>query len=278
MLKQISSLVISNQEIAHQIYLLRVEAPDIAVSSHPGQFVMIRCGSKLTLNRPFSIHQVNSNKVISFLINKLGFSGIPDKRHTNNEKIAVNHGAGTHWLSQCNQGDTIELLGPLGRGFQVNPDSDKLLLVAGGIGIAPLVYLAQQMSNQKKSITLLLGARTSSALYPQQFLPPQLKTIIATEDGSTGNKGMVTDMLDKLINEYDQVFACGPFQMYRAIFNLMHRNSINRDIQISLETRMGCGFGICYGCSIKTERGIKTVCKDGPVFNIREIIWETVKL
>lgn len=278
-MRQISAIISSNKELSPGIHMLNAEAPHIAALAQPGQFVMIRCGSNLTLNRPLSIHQVISNKSISFLFNVVNLSGSvsldtiqPEKR-----KIAAK-GEGTLWLSNRHPGDTLDLLGPLGNGFCVYPESKRLLLIAGGIGIAPLAYLARQALNQGKSVTLVLGSRTASGLYPRKLLPDELENVITTEDGSVGKKGKVTDVIIPLIDESDQIFACGPFPMYHAIFDLIQQNSINKNVQISLETRMGCGFGICFGCSIKTKHGIKTVCREGPIFNMEEILWQEVTL
>jgi dihydroorotate dehydrogenase electron transfer subunit len=277
-LKQTSAIVKTNEEISPGINLLSVEAPGIAAFSQPGQFVMIRCGPNFPLNRPFSIHQVIDNKNISFLINILCFSENSTKARRQSNENMTTKGTGTLWLSQCREGDTLELLGPLGNGFHFNPTSKHLLLIAGGIGIAPLTYLAEQLLKQEKSITLVMGSHTVSSLYPQRLLPGKIKTIVTTEDGSAGEKGRVTDVIQSLLDEFDQIFACGPFPMYKAIFDLAQQNHIHKEIQISLETRMGCGFGVCYGCSIKTMHGMKTVCKDGPVFNLNDIIWQEVRL
>jgi dihydroorotate dehydrogenase electron transfer subunit len=101
---------------------------------------------------------------------------------------------------------------------------------------------------------------------------------IATEDGSKGKKGLITDFMPDVLNKYDQAFACGPVNMYRTIAGILDSMHYDRHFQISLEVRMGCGFGICYGCTIKTETGLKQVCKDGPVFNIKQINWGWVKV
>jgi dihydroorotate dehydrogenase electron transfer subunit len=183
-------------------------------------------------------------------------------------------GRGTHWLSQRQAGDSLDLLGPLGNGYTVYPDAKNLLLVAGGIGIAPLVFLAQKASGLGCSITLLLGARTAAELYPKNLLPAKLKLITATEDGEKGHKGMITDLLPDYINWADQVFACGPLPMYQAMARMPQLR--NKPVQISLEVRMGCGLGICYGCTIKTRNGLKQVCKDGPVFELNDILWDEV--
>jgi dihydroorotate dehydrogenase electron transfer subunit len=237
-----------------RVYLIWVESPPLARTSKPGQFVMVRCGEETVLRRPLSIHQQADNARLALLFSVVG--------------------KGTHWLSQCQAGDTIDLLGPLGNGFSINHDSQNLLLVAGGIGIAPLCFLAQQASNQGRSVKLLLGTPTASQLYPKNLLPPETELITTTEDGTVGRKGMVTDLLPDTINWADQIFVCGPTPMYHNIARRNQQLLRGKPTQISLEARMGCGLGVCYGCTVKTRRGTKQVCKDGPIFDLGDIIWE----
>ena len=238
------------------VHLVCAKAPGIAATARPGQFVMMNCGQELTLRRPLSIHQVANSNQLYLLFNIVG--------------------KGTLWLSHCQKGDSLDLLGPLGNSFSIEPASKKMLLLAGGIGIAPLTFLAQQAIGQGKSVTLLLGASTANQLYPQQALPGGIQTIVTTEDGSAGKKGMLTDILPDFIDWADQIYACGPLAMYQTIAT--QKQHMEKPIQISLEVRMGCGLGACYGCSIKTRHGMKQVCRDGPVFNLEEIIWQEVKI
>ena len=162
----------------------------------------------------------------------------------------------------------LDLLGPLGHGFEIS--SRALLLLAGGIGIAPLVALAEKGIADGAQVTLVLGAPKKAQLYPPHLLPAEAKLVVATEDGSVGRKGMVTDLLAELAPEADQIFACGPVSMYRAIAALIKGE---KSVQVSMEVRMGCGFGGCYGCGIETKKGVKLVCQDGPVFDLKDIIW-----
>jgi len=261
-LKQVSATIISNTPLFEYLraryYLICAKAPEIAAAARPGQFVMVNCGQELTLRRPLSIHRVSNSGQLHLLFS-----------------IA---GKGTFWLSQRQKGEPLDLLGPLGNGFSIEPTSRNLLLVAGGIGIAPLTFLAQQALAQGKSVTLLLGARMKKGLYPQKRLPAGIETIITTEDGSAGRKGMITDVLPDFIDWVDQIYACGPLAMYQRIASQRQQQHMKKTIQISLEVRMGCGLGACYGCSIKTRHGMKQVCKDGPVFNLEEILWQEVKI
>jgi len=240
------------------VHLIWLESPKIIAI--PGQFVMVHCGKGSVLRRPLSIHQ---------LVNKKGEA-----------KLALLFkvvGQGTHWLSQRQAGDTIDLLGPLGNGYSVQPTSTNLLLVAGGIGIAPLSFLAQE-TNRSQSVTLLLGAATATQLYPQHLLSPHTETVIATEDGTAGKKGLISDLLPDFIDWADQVFACGPVAMYQAMASRTKQLLKAKSAQISLEVRMGCGLGVCYGCTLKTKTGLKQVCQDGPVFNLDDILWDELPL
>ncbi len=238
--------------------LICVEAPEIVAAAKAGQFVTVRCGETLILRRPLSIHQSTDSKYLHLLF-----------------KIV---GKGTIWLSQRQKGEKLDLIGPLGKGFSIEPASKKLLLVAGGIGIAPLVLLAKNAASEGRSVKLLLGARTKDGLYPRKYLPGGIETIIATEDDSDGEKGRVTDILARYIDWADQIYACGPLGMYKAIAEQKQQWLNNKPVQVSLEVRMGCGIGACFSCSIKTKNGMKQVCRDGPVFNLDEVILEEVRI
>jgi len=221
-----------------------------------GQFVMVRCGEECVLPRPFSIHQVNDDKVALW--------------------IAVwEEGKGTQWLAQRQAGDTVELVGPLGNNYEIQSDSHKLLLLAGGVGIAPLYFLAQEAAMRQCSVILIHGASTEINLYPEPYLKkiaPEIELVTVTEDGSAGKKGKITELIPKYIDWADQIFACGPLGMYQAMAQMTELRS--KPVQISLEVRMGCGRGVCYGCTVKTKSGLKQVCTDGPVFDLDDILWD----
>jgi dihydroorotate dehydrogenase electron transfer subunit len=240
------------------VHLMELKSAGIAAGAKPGQFVMVGCDSSYgrLLRRPISIHRV-SGDVIAFLFAVVG--------------------TGTEWLAQRQPGENIDLLGPLGNGFSLEPQSHNLLLLAGGMGIAPLHFLAQEALKTQRSIKLLIGARTASLIPPFHFLPEGVETIIATEDGTAGEKGLVTALLPRYAGLADQILACGPVPMYRAMAD-KYRTALNgKNVQISLEVRMGCGLGFCYACTINTRQGLKQVCKDGPVFNLEEVIWEELR-
>ena len=234
--------------------LMWLHCPQIAQEVRPGQFVMVRCGEECTLPRPFSIHQVDDEGNIA-----LFFAVWKD-------------GKGTNWLSQCQKGDTVEMFGPLGNGYSVQSGSPKLLLLAGGIGIAPLYLLAQEAQRRQCWVTLLHGASAATHLYPQD-MPTGIKLITLTVDGSAGQKGMITDFLPDYVERADQIFACGPTSMYHTMA-VQKQQFRGKPAQISLEVRMGCGLGVCYGCTVKTRTGLKQVCKDGPIFDLDDILWD----
>jgi len=238
------------------VYLLWLQSPQIASIAQPGQFVMVRCGEDTLLRRPLSIHRLANGKSSGKFA--LLFSVV---------------GKGTHWLSQRQAGTDIDLLGLSGSGYSIHSASRNLLLLAGGIGIAPLGFLAQEALNQGRSVTLLLGASTAAQLYPSNLLPPEAKVIIASEDGTAGQKGVITDLLPDFVGWADQIFACGPVSMYRAMAARKQQLLKGKSTRVSLEVRMGCGRGVCYGCTVKTKNGLKQVCTDGPVFDLDDILW-----
>ena len=257
-LKQVAATVISNVELMPGHHLICVEAPDIVATAKAGQFLTIRCGEALILRRPLSIHKLADSKYLYLLFKTVG--------------------KGTIWLSERQKGEKLDLIGPLGNGFSIEPASKKLLLAAGGIGIAPLVFLAQKALGEGRSVKLLSGARKKDALYPKKLLPNGIETIITTEDGSDGEKGKVTDILPGYADWADQIYACGPLAMYKTIADQRQQWQNKKPVQVSLEVRMGCGIGACFSCSIKTKDGMKRVCRDGPVFNLDEVILEEVKI
>jgi dihydroorotate dehydrogenase electron transfer subunit len=165
----------------------------------------------------------------------------------------------------------VYLWGPLGRGYAVGRTSQNLLLVAGGIGVAPLVWLAEEAVNAGKSVTLVAGARSARQVFPPSLLPPEVEVAVVTEDGSAGRKGLATEAFAELLEWSDQVFACGPNAMFEAMARIARAARVRRSVQVLLEERMGCGTGICYGCAVKTRKGMRLVCKDGPRFDIRDI-------
>ncbi len=247
--------VISIQKVMPEMFLLKVNSQDIASHAKPGQFAMVGCDSGYgrLVRRPISIHQVEG-KTVSFLFAVVG--------------------TGTEWLAQRKRKDKIDLLGPMGNGFSILPESRNLLLLAGGMGVAPLNFLAENAQKDGYSVRLLTGARTVSLICPPELLPQNAECIAVTEDGTAGEKGLVTAFLPQYTEWADQVFACGPIPMYQAMSIQRQTLALKNHIQISLEVRMGCGLGFCYACTVGTRQGLKQVCKDGPVFNLEDVMWD----
>jgi len=258
-MKQIKAKIISTIEVMPGTHLVRLEAPEIAAAALPGQFVMAGCGGDTTLPRPLSVHRVDGDSL------SLLFSAV---------------GKGTRRLAQRKKGDILDIFGPLGNGFRIEPDAENLLLVAGGMGIAPLVFLADTAAGEGKKVTIIAGAHSADCLLPistsQRLFdggmhPASIHVVNATDDGSEGFRGPATELIPAYLDEVDQIFACGPVEMYRTMSASYHNYKI--PVQVSLEIMMGCGMGVCYGCTIKTKSGLKQVCKDGPVFDMGEVEW-----
>ena len=265
-MKQILATVVSKGEPIDGLYrpngrsilfsqTIRLNCPEIARKAKPGQFVLVYCGEECLLPRPFSIHQVKNMEDLALYF------------------AVLEGGKGTTWLSQRKEGDEIVLSEPLGNGFSVKLDSHNLLLVAGGMGIAPLAFLAQEALNKGSEVTLIYGTAVKHR-YPEVLLPFGVKLVATTDDGSVGYRGLVTDLIPEYADWADQVFACGPLPMYKAMARMPELR--NKAVQISLEVRMACGRGLCYGCSIKTRGGMKKVCQDGPVFGLGDIVWDEI--
>jgi dihydroorotate dehydrogenase electron transfer subunit len=263
-----------------EYYIIRILAPEIANSCTPGQFVMVKCGAGVILRRPISIHSADSHKgEIELLFSlSLPVKAKPILSPPHQPEQMTVSSKGTNWLKSQKKGNSIEVLGPLGNGFLISADSRHILLVAGGIGIAPLRFLAEECTKLGKDCSLLIGARTATGVYPVRKLPKGIKPSVSTEDGSLGIRRTVTQLIADHISLVDQVFACGPKAMYVEMARQQRHYRWTQEIQVSLELRMGCGFGVCYGCSIKTRQGLRKVCRDGPVFNIKDIIWQEVNL
>lgn len=251
---QVKAPVLSNRQVMAGTRLVWLEAPQMAAEAKPGQFIMVRCGDETVLPRPLSVHCVEGGNVaVLFMV----------------------RGKGTEWLAGRRKGQSVTVFGPLGNGFTVDVKAKTLLLVAGGIGIAPLCLLAERAIEQRKRVVLLHGAATAKQLYPVERLPSGVESVLATDDGTEGHKGLITSLLHEYAPAADQIFACGPLPMYRAMAQHGKKMGIEgKRVQVSLEMRMGCGVGVCYGCTIRTRHGLKQACKDGPVFELQEIVWD----
>ncbi len=251
-----SARVLSHQQLYQDTFLMWLSCPPVARGAAPGRFLMIHCaqGYDPLLPRPMSFHR---------------FRDADDRR-----QFAILYdvrGRGTAWLSQRQPGEELTVFGPLGKGYAVNRDAQNLLLVAGGLGVAAVIALAEEATGRGKAVTLLQGARTASKLYPPEELPKEVEVLSATDDGSAGHRGRVTDLLADHLPWADQLFACGPNAMFRSMSQVMGEARSRKPVQALLEERMGCGTGVCYGCAVFARRGVKLVCKDGPRFELRDV-------
>lgn len=255
----------ANQRVSAGHYHLTLAAPGLARQVRPGQFaqVLVNTACHPLLRRPLSILGVRTGSGrVSFLYRVVG--------------------QGTALLAGRTAGETVEVLGPLGKGFTVDRNCRTALLVAGGMGIAPLSYLAERLLAKKVKVRLLFGQVKRDRRLEKTLLAPcraaGARVQLASEKKDKGCfTGRVTDLAARLLTGGDllsgalQVFACGPWPMYRSLKAVLAAR--NLDCQVSLESRLACGFGACLGCAVKRagQEGYALVCKDGPVFSIHEI-------
>lgn len=252
----IEARVVEAQELYPRNWAIWLDAPAACRGATVGQFLMVHCGEGCDplLPRALSIHRLRQ-----------GPNG------TEFALLFTVVGRGTEWLARRRPGDHVLLFGPLGHGYKVRPGARNLLLVAGGIGVAPLVWFADERVARGDSVTLLLGARTADQLYPASLLLPEVEVVDCTDDGSAGRHALVSELLPEYLPWADQVFACGPTPMFRALANELRRGPWRKPVQALLEERMACGTGICYSCAAETRHGIRLICKDGPAFDLREV-------
>jgi len=235
----------SNEPIGNSSVLLCLSPIEgLLPECRPGQFAQLRVDApNVFLRRPISIHDVADDK-IWFLVQLVG--------------------DGTRWLGQLREGDMLNAVLPLGNGFSMDSSQKSPLLVGGGVGVAPLLYLGRKLREQGVRPTFLLGARTASMLLRLDAFQALGEVFVTTEDGSLGEKGFVTQhsILDS--RAFDIVQTCGPTPMMKAVAQWAAQHNV--PCEVSLENRMACGIGACLCCVQKTTEGHKCVCTDGPVF------------
>jgi len=277
-MKLATAKILANEKVGEDFRRMRLASPYLAGAAKPGQFVEIRCtkGVDPLLRRPLGCHRILNDGI---------------------EVLYEVVGKGTKLLSQRRAGETLDLIGPLGNGFDLLATSHKPLatiLIAGGIGVAPLLALAERLVHSPQSIvhrkkakvSIIIGAKTKThVLCEKEFTAIGYDVIIATEDGSRGKKGLATDLLKDFLRATSHeprvtIYACGPTGMLKAVAGIAKAHRI--PCQVSLEERMACGVGVCLGCPVKiktshkpqvTSHEYKMVCKDGPVFNSEDIAW-----
>lgn len=283
-MRLVGAELLDSREILPGQWLQTYHAPELVAGARAGQFVHVRTGdlSGLVLRRPFSFNTIDpATGTLSIHFRRIG--------------------RGTEWFTHLRPGDRIDMLGPLGRPFEVDPRSRHLLLVAGGLGIAGVRSLADQGIREGRQVTLLFGAASARDVYPTSLLPDELEYVVATDDGSVGQRGFVTDLVADYEAWADQAFACGPMPMLRALAGLAatrrqrlgvaklgRKRGAGRPeppgspqarrksfLQVSMEQNMGCAVGACLGCVVMGVTGQpQRVCREGPVFAADEIDWE----
>lgn len=255
-----TATVLFHKPAGRGYYRLVLKAPGVASTAVPGQFVMLRVSENMDpfLARPFGVSSIISKNSIELYY-----------------RVA---GRGTTLLTAMEPGRALALQGPFGNGFPMPEKGVTPLLVAGGSGFPPLLFFSMKTGSRAR---LFLGARNKECLPPagviKSFRKLIKKVYIATEDGSHGKRGLVTDLLPSLIADLDDaskvaIYACGPRPMLAAVARIAAEKSIR--CHVSMEERMACGLGACMGCSVGVKPGgYKRVCKEGPVFDAREIEW-----
>ncbi len=260
--KLVNGKIISKTQAAAGYFQIGLLCPHIARSTAPGQFIQVRVSKSYDplLSRPFAVYRVKGD-VFEILFEVVG--------------------KGTRLLAEKSIGDTLDIMGPLGNGFPMDGDFQRAVLVAGGMGVAGLMRLAEVMEGRE--IIALIGTSTRDKLVGErELMALGAEVRIATEDGSAGHKGMVTELLEEILMERKssataRIFACGPMPMLKAVAQTAAQHNI--PAYVSLEERMACGVGACLGCAcevISPEGKIqyKMVCTDGPVFDAQEIVWK----
>ena len=233
-----------NQKLTDNVYKM-VLVGDTSDITACGQFINIQLDG-LYLRRPISVCDCDETAVTIIY------------------KVV---GKGSEQMSQMVVGDTLDVLTGLGNGYDLSLSGDKPVLLGGGVGVPPLYMLAKKLVAQGKKVSVILGFNTQSEVfYEQEFKDLGCDVTVTTVDGSYGVKGFVTNAYP---NDYTYFYTCGPEPMLKAIYKTSKTSG-----QLSFEERMGCGFGACMGCSCKTIAGYKRICKDGPVMQKEEILWE----
>ncbi|WP_142415671.1 dihydroorotate dehydrogenase electron transfer subunit [Hathewaya massiliensis] len=235
--------VLFNRKVAEGIYEIAIKG---SFEGIPGQFYMLRPeGDSILLPRPISIYDLN-NEYISFLYAVVG--------------------KGTELIKDLKEDSKIQIMGPLGNGFNMDDIKGKVAMVSGGIGIAPLVYLSKNLKNS--SIDFYAGFRDED--YSMECVEKYVDNrYVSTENGAKGHKGYITEILDP--KKYDIIITCGPLIMMKKVINMAKKE--NKKCIVSMENRMACGLGACLGCTCKTREGNKTTCNDGPVFYGEDLIF-----
>ena len=259
MKKYLTDLVVKSNEQLHPNYcLIKLTQNDPLPEMLPGQFVEIKVENSPStfLRRPISINYVDREKNELWLLIQI-------------------IGDGTRKLSELKEGDILNLMYPLGNSFTISKRKDlaeKMLLVGGGVGTAPMLFLGSELKKQGYKPIFLLGARTSTDLMQLDMFRKLGDVYITTEDGSMGEKGYVTDHSVLQNGDFEMIYTCGPKPMMMAVAKYARKHEIS--CEVSLENLMACGIGACLCCVENTSKGHICVCTDGPVMNIQMLKWQ----
>lgn len=220
----------------------------------PGQFVEVRIDATpgVLLRRPISVHDVRGEAALVLLVQRVG--------------------KGTAWLCSRREGDVVNVVMPLGNGFTTVPCPARPLLIGGGVGVAPLLLLGKELTRIGSEPTFLLGARTENDLLCLTRFEQAARTLVATENGGAGEKGLVTQHSVLERERFDFIYTCGPMPMMKAVARVAKAKGI--PCEVSLENRMACGLGACLCCVEDTIHGHVCVCKEGPVFRTEQLKWK----
>lgn len=257
-MKKILDLTLrSTERISDRHVLMKLTHDKSLPEMLPGQFVEVRIDQTPTvfLRRPISICFVDRTA------NELWL-------------LVATIGDGTRWLGSLQPGDTVNCVLPLGNGFEKpsgKTAGSKLLLIGGGVGVAPLLYLGAMLKDQDREVTFLLGGRSAKDVLLLDEFKKYGRVCVTTEDGTLGEKGFVTNH-SVLSDDFDKIYTCGPTPMMKAVARYANEKGI--DCEASLENMMACGLGACLCCVEKTTEGNLCVCKEGPVFNIKRLLWQ----
>lgn len=248
--------VVSNKQLNNTNYCLQLQSVGVLPEFFPGQFVNveIRNNENVFLRRPFSVFEANQEKrTVSLLVKILG--------------------KGSKSLTEIKVGEKINMIFPLGKSFTLPNKTEKVLLIGGGSGVAPMLFLAKKSNLPKSNLKLIIGARKAEDHFNIDEYQRFGEIYFTTEDGRIGEKGFVTQhpIFQNNLKEFDRIYACGPNAMMKAIAEKAKEAGIF--CEVSLENLMACGFGVCLCCIEPTNRGNVCICTEGPVFNINELKW-----
>jgi dihydroorotate dehydrogenase electron transfer subunit len=256
-----SVTVAANDRLAEGVGLMVLRAPRVAAAVQPGQFVHLRLDthSETILRRPFSVHRAHGEHI---------------------ELLYQVLGAGTLLMAEKRPGDaSMDVVGPLGHGWVIPDGITHALLVAGGLGAAPLGMLAERLAERGVAVSVAQGAPTADRLVAHDLFERVARVVhVATDDGSAGERGFVTLPVAELLaaERFDVAYTCGPEAMQRVVAGMLAVSGVS--CQVSLERLMACGIGACLSCVVSTASGLKRACIDGPVFDAEEVVWDASQI